>query len=113
MARHRSGASVGVGWVGSSAWPGGTLLSFFGSVRCWVGTNVTGRYIAGTFWRFWGDPAKREKSFWVRRHPDKCIRITLANHDYDFAMVEVDDPAAEIARIEAWLHEDLPPMRST
>jgi hypothetical protein len=77
------------------------------------GTNVPGRYIAGTFWKFWGDPAKREKSFWVRRHPDKCIRITFANHDYDFAMVEVDDPTTEIARIEAWLREGLPPTRST
>jgi hypothetical protein len=67
------------------------------------GTNLPGAYLAGTYWRFWGDPAKRERSFWIRRHPDKCIRIELRNHAYDYLMIEVDDPAAEIARIEAWL----------
>lgn len=67
------------------------------------GTNVPGRFLAGTFWKFWGGQEGRVKSFWVRRHPDKCIRIDLANHDYDYLMVEVDDPEAEIARIEAWL----------
>lgn len=65
------------------------------------GTNIPGRYLAGTFWKFWGD--ERVKSFWIRRHPDKCIRINLANHDYDYLMVEVDDAAAEIARISAWI----------
>ncbi len=67
------------------------------------GTNVPGMYLAGTFWRFWGDKANRVKSFWVRRHPDKCIRIDLRNHDYDYLMVEVENPDAEIARITAWL----------
>ena len=67
------------------------------------GTNVPGHFLAGTFWKFWGNEADKVKSFWIRRHPDKCIRIDLANHDYDYLMVEVDDPDAEIARIEAWL----------
>ena len=67
------------------------------------GTNVPGMYLAGTFWKFWGDKSSRVKSFWVRRHPGKCIRIDLRNHDYDYLMVEVDDPGAEIARITAWL----------
>jgi hypothetical protein len=67
------------------------------------GTNVPGRFLAGTFWKFWGDPNRRVKSFWIRRHPDKCIRIDLANHEYDYLMVEVDDPESEIARINEWL----------
>lgn len=66
------------------------------------GTNIPGRYLAGTFIRFWGEPSLRSTSFWVRRHPDKCIRIGFTGERYDYAMVEVDDPAAEIARIEAW-----------
>lgn len=67
------------------------------------GTNVPGYFLAGTFWKFWGKEREKVKSFWIRRHPDKCIRIDLANHDYDYLMVEVDDPNAEIARIQAWL----------
>jgi hypothetical protein len=67
------------------------------------GTNIPGAYLAGTYSRFWGDPAKRERSFWIRRHPDKCIRIELRNHAFDYLMIEVVDPAAEIGRIEAWL----------
>ena len=67
------------------------------------GTNVPGHFLAGTFWKFWGSDEGKVKSFWIRRHPDKCIRIDLANHDYDYLMVEVDDPDAEITRIEAWL----------
>ncbi len=85
-----------------SAEPGGHLAEN-GPVGLRVpGTNVPGVYLAGTFWKFWG--AHRVKSFWIRRHPGKCIRINLQNFDYDYLMVEVDDPAAEIARINAWVH---------
>ncbi len=68
------------------------------------GTQVPGVYFAGTYRRFWGDPARRERSFWIRRHPDACIRIDLQNHHFDYLMLEVDDPLAEIARIDAWLN---------
>ena len=67
------------------------------------GTNLPGYYLAGTYRRFWGDPLRRERSFWIRRHPDKCIRIELRNHHFDYLMIEMADPVAEIARIEAWL----------
>jgi hypothetical protein len=83
--------------------PGGRLAENGPVGLRFPGTNVPGYYLAGTFWKFWGDPARRVKSFWIRRHPGKCIQINLANHDYDYLMVEVDDPEAEIARIEAWL----------
>ena len=71
------------------------------------GTNLPGVYIAGTFWKFWGDPSRRVKSFWVRRHPDRCIRISFRNEEYDFAMVEVSEPSEEIARIAAWIGEGM------
>ena len=71
-------------------------------LRC-PGTNLPGYYLAGTFWKFWGPESDKVKSFWVRRHPDKCIKITLANHDYDYLMVEVVDPEHEIARINEWI----------
>ena len=58
-------------------------------------------YLAGTFRKFWA--AQRATSFWIRRHPDKCIRINRQNFDYDYLMIEVDDPATEIARINAWV----------
>lgn len=67
------------------------------------GANLPGYYLAGTFQKFWGNRAKRVRSFWIRRHPDQCIRIDLANHNYDYLMVEVPDPDLEIARIRAWL----------
>jgi len=71
-------------------------------LRC-PGTNIPGRYLAGTFWKFWGPPERRVRSFWVRRHPGSCIRLTFRNAFYDYAMVEVSDPAADIARIQGWL----------
>lgn len=83
--------------------PGGRLAENGPVGLRFPGTNLPGYYLAGTFWKFWGNPAKRVKSFWIRRHPDKCIKINLANHDYDYLMVEVDDPAAEITRITEWL----------
>lgn len=67
------------------------------------GANLPGYYLAGTFWKFWGDPARRVKSFWIRRHPGQCIRIDLANHNYDYLMIEVANPDADIARIRSWL----------
>jgi hypothetical protein len=70
-------------------------------LRC-PGTNVPGFYLAGTFWKFWG--ANRMKSFWIRRHPGKCIRINLRDADFDYLMIEVDDPVADISRINAWVH---------
>ena len=67
------------------------------------GTNIPGRYLAGTFWKFWGPPERRVKSFWMRRHPGSCIRISFRDASFDYAMVEVSDPAAEVTRIQAWI----------
>ena len=83
--------------------PGGRLAENGPVGLRFPGANLPGYYLAGTFWKFWGPEAGRVKSFWIRRHPDKCIRIDLANHDYDYLMIEVEDPDAEIARLAAWL----------
>jgi hypothetical protein len=62
------------------------------------GTNVPGVILAGTYWKFWG--ARRVRSFWIRRHTQNCITIRLREHEYDYLTIEVDDPAAEIARLQ-------------
>ncbi len=70
------------------------------------GTNVFGSYIAGTYWKFWDRP--RVRSFWVRRHAEKCITLKLRDHWFDVICVEVDDPAAEVERIRAAIAEQSP-----
>jgi hypothetical protein len=84
-----------------SAEPGGHLAENGPVGLRSPGTNLPGFYLAGTFRKFWG--TNRVTSFWIRRHPDKCIKINLQNFDYDYLMIEVDDPEAEIARINAWV----------
>jgi hypothetical protein len=70
------------------------------------GTNVFGSYIAGTYWRFWDTP--RVRSFWVRRHAEKCITLKLRGHWFDVICVEVDDPEHEVARIRAAIAAQAP-----
>ncbi len=67
------------------------------------GANIPGIYLAGTFWKFWGD--RKVRSFWVRRHAGKCITIRLRNHYFNYLTVEVDDPAAEIRHIQTVLRD--------
>ena len=67
------------------------------------GANLPGVYLAGTFWKFWGD--KKVRSFWIRRHADKCITIRLRDHYFDYVTVEVGEPGAEIRRITSALHD--------
>jgi hypothetical protein len=62
------------------------------------GTNVPGVILAGTYWKFWG--ASHVRSFWIRRHTQNCITIRLREHEYDYLTIEVDDPAAAIARLQ-------------
>ncbi len=62
------------------------------------GTNAPGYYTAGTYWRFWDTPKVR--SFWVRRHAENCITLQLEGNHFDLICVEVDDPEAEVARIQ-------------
>lgn len=61
------------------------------------GTNLPGAITAGTFY------ADEGRVFWDVHAPERAIAITL--HDDTFAklVIEVEDPAAEIARIQAAL----------
>lgn len=70
------------------------------------GTNLFGSYIAGTYWKFWDQP--RVRSFWVRRHAEKCVTLKLRDHEYDIICVEVDDPVREVERIESAIVERTP-----
>jgi hypothetical protein len=63
-----------------------------------VGSHIPGFYVAGVFRPFRGDD--KNTTFWLVRHPDKAIRILLRNHKYDAVIVEVDDPAAWVDRIQ-------------
>jgi hypothetical protein len=67
------------------------------------GSNIPGVYLAGTFWRFWGD--RKVRSFWIRRHAEKCITFHLRDHHFDYVTVEVGDPEAEIRLITTALRE--------
>lgn len=67
------------------------------------GANLPGIYLAGTFWKFWGD--NKVRSFWVRRHADKCITIRLRNHHFNYVTVEVHNPETEIRNLQTALRE--------
>ena len=58
------------------------------------GTHLPGVLAAGTFYSF------RERVFWDVHHPQRAITITLAHEHYTKLVIEVADPAADIARIE-------------
>lgn len=61
------------------------------------GANVPGVVTAGTFYRH------GERAFWDVHHPEKAIAIRLHDETYGRLVVEVEDPAATIAAIDAAL----------
>ena len=63
------------------------------------GTAVPGRYLAGT-WR-----GRSGKEFWNVRDKANAIVIELTGEDYDRLILEVDDPAATVAAIQAALDQ--------
>ncbi|MBV8529530.1 MAG: hypothetical protein JOZ75_14560 [Candidatus Dormibacteraeota bacterium] len=68
--------------------------NWFHGIRA-PGTNLPGIIIAGTF--YWhGDCA-----FYDVHHAEKAVAITLRDEKYKRLVVEVDDPAATIAAINA------------
>lgn len=75
------------------------------------GTNVFGSYIAGTYWKFWDTP--RVRSFWVRRHAERCITLELHGHRFDVVCVEVGDPEREVARIQHAIAEQSAPVNTS
>lgn len=44
---------------------------------------------------------RETRSFWLRRNGDKCITIQLrGERDYDYLCIEVDNPEAEVTRMQ-------------
>ena len=58
------------------------------------GTHLPGYLVAGTYYK------GGERHFWDVRRPTNAIEIGLSGADYDRIFIEVDDPEAEIRRIE-------------
>lgn len=61
------------------------------------GSRIGRRYNAGTFWKYWEKP--HEWSFWVCRHPEQTITLTLRGHRFGTICVEVDDPNVQVERL--------------
>lgn len=71
--------------------------SWFHGIRA-PGTSVPGVIVAGTF--YWhGDCA-----FYDVHHAENAVAITLRDEKYQRLVVEVEDPAATIAAINAAVH---------
>jgi hypothetical protein len=61
------------------------------------GTEVPGVITAGTFYEH------GERVFWDVHHPERAIALSLRDERYAKLVVEVEDPEATIAAIEAAL----------
>lgn len=59
------------------------------------GTHVPGVIVAGTFHQ------DGKRIFWDVKDPERTIVVELADDRYDELIVEVGDPAAEVARLTA------------
>jgi hypothetical protein len=59
------------------------------------GTHLPGVIVAGTFYQH------GKRIFWDVHDPERTIVVELADERYDELIVEVADPAAAIAQLEA------------
>ena len=59
------------------------------------GTHLPGVIVAGTFYQ------DGKRIFWDVKDPERTIVVELADDRYDELIVEVEDPAAEVARLHA------------
>jgi hypothetical protein len=59
------------------------------------GTHIPGVIVAGTFYH------QGKRIFWDVKDPERTIVVELADDRYDELIVEVADPAAEVARLAA------------
>jgi hypothetical protein len=60
------------------------------------GTHLPGFLVAGTFYR------DGRRTFWdVGRHTENAIQVILADERFAELIIEVADPAAEVARFQA------------
>ena len=61
------------------------------------GTHIPGLIIAGTYYR------EGQKRFWDVTDPRRAIVVDLMNEEYDRLIVDVEDPAGTVRRLEAAL----------
>ena len=61
------------------------------------GTHVPGVITAGTFYQH------GKRVFWDVHRPERTIVVELHDEQYDALIVEVGDPAADVARLQASL----------
>ena len=59
------------------------------------GTHVPGLIAAGTYY------SGGKRSFWDVRHPERAIVVELTGEGYDELIIEVEDPSAEVKRLES------------
>ena len=64
-----------------------------------AGTNLPGLFMAGTFFRRHG------MEFYYLRDPTKCIVLTLTNHRYAKAIVEVPDKTKTAEKIRSLINQ--------
>ena len=70
-------------------------------VRAWwkglrlPGTHVPGLLTAGTFYK------NGKRTFWDVGNPERAIVVELTGENYHELIIEVDSPAAEVARFQA------------
>jgi hypothetical protein len=59
------------------------------------GTHLPGVIVAGTFYR------GKKRSFWDVSRSERAIVVELADERYDELVIEVDNPSAEVERLES------------
>jgi hypothetical protein len=69
-----------------------------GGVR-WPGSYVPGKITAGTYLT-----GKRTREFWLVRHPERAIVISLRDERYTRLVLEVADPEGTVAQIRKTLN---------
>ncbi len=60
----------------------------------WPGTYLPGVITAGTFYK------GGERIFWDVRHPERAITVHLTEEKYARLVMEVEEPAADVAAIQ-------------
>jgi hypothetical protein len=59
------------------------------------GTQIPGLITAGSYFQ------RGKRSFWLVRDPDRVIVIELIDEPYDRLVLEVENPAAMVSRIQS------------
>lgn len=78
-------------------------MEHFGLTEFKAGSRLGKHYKAGTFRPWKTVNGRRLTTWWLVRHADETIMITLSGFKYDRVIIEVDDPdsVAEMLRIHS------------